>query len=96
MTAEAAPSEPPVTALLDNRGMLCAQGILRLMRCLLGLAPLSVVKVLSTDPAAEHDYPAWCTQTGHRFLGETREPDGRWGTRIVSYVQKRPDEDQAP
>ena len=70
---------------VDNRGMLCAQGILRLMRALLPLPPGQVVRVLSTDPAAEHDYPAWCRHTGHEFLGHQRAGDGV----IVSWLRKR-------
>lgn len=83
--------ESAVATVVDNRGMLCAQGILRLMRTMLTVAPAGVVKVLSSDPAAEHDYPAWCRSTGHRFLGHRREPDARWGSLIVSFVQKRAD-----
>lgn len=81
--------ESAVSTVVDNRGMLCAQGILRLMRTMLTVAPDGVVKVLSSDSAAEHDYPAWCKNTGHRFLGHRKEPDPRWGSLIVSYVQKR-------
>jgi TusA-related sulfurtransferase len=40
--------------------------------------------VVSTDPAAEHDYPAWCRNTGHAFVRHERE-DGL----IVSYLRKR-------
>lgn len=69
---------------VDNRGMLCAQGILRLMRVLLPLPPGQLVRVLSTDPAAEADYPAWCRNTGHMFL--RHEP--RDGV-IVSFLRKR-------
>jgi len=69
--------------VVDNRGMLCAQGILRLMRALGPLPPGQLVRVLSTDPAAEHDYPAWCRNTGHAFLRHERE-DGV----IVSYLRK--------
>ncbi len=84
--------ERTVSRVVDNRGMLCAQGILRLMRTMLTVAPTGVVKVLSSDPAAEHDYPVWCRNTGHRFLGHRREADARWGSLIVSFVQKRADE----
>jgi len=70
--------------LVDNRGMLCAQGILRLMRALVVLPPGQLVRVLSTDSAAEHDYPALCRNTGHVFVRHERE-DGV----IVSYVRKR-------
>lgn len=69
---------------VDNQGLLCAQGVLRLMRALGPLPSGQVVRVLSTDPAAEHDYPAWCRNTGHVFLGHT------WRDRvIVSFVRKR-------
>jgi len=87
--------ETTVSTVVDNRGMLCAQGILRLMRAMLSVPPAGVVKVLSSDPAAEHDYPAWCRTTGHRFLGHRREPDARWGSLIVSLVQKRTGEPAA-
>ena len=77
------------STVVDNRGMLCAQGILRLMRAMLTVPPDGRVKVLSSDPAAEHDYPAWCHNTGHQFLGHRREPDAHWGSLIVSFVRKR-------
>jgi tRNA 2-thiouridine synthesizing protein A len=81
--------ESAVSAVVDNRGMLCAQGILRLMRAMVDVAPAAVVEVMSSDPAAEHDYPAWCRATGHRFLGHRRQPDARWGSLVVSFVGKR-------
>jgi tRNA 2-thiouridine synthesizing protein A len=70
---------------VDNRGMLCAQGIVRLMRALGPLPPGQLVRVLSTDPAAEEDYPAWCRNTGHTFLRH-EHTDGL----IVSFLRKRP------
>jgi TusA-related sulfurtransferase len=84
--------ESAVSTVVDNRGMLCAQGILRLMRTMLTVTPQGIVKVLSSDLAAEHDYPAWCRTTGHRFLGHRLEPDPRWGSLVVSFVQKRADD----
>jgi tRNA 2-thiouridine synthesizing protein A len=64
--------------------MLCAQGILRLMRALGPLPPGQLIRVLSTDPAAEHDYSAWCRNTGHTFLGHEWE-----NAIIVSYLRRR-------
>ena len=75
---------PDEAVTVDNRGMLCAQGIVRLMRSLGPLAPGQLVRVLSTDPAAEEDYPAWCRNTGHPFVRHEHE-DGL----IVSYLRKR-------
>lgn len=69
---------------VDNRGMLCAQGIMRLMRALGPLAPGQLIRVLSTDPAAEHDYPAWCRNTDHTFLWHERDAG-----LIVSLLRKR-------
>jgi tRNA 2-thiouridine synthesizing protein A len=69
---------------VDNRGLLCAQGVLRLMRALGPLPSGQLIRVLSTDAAAEHDYPAWCRNTGHVFVGHT------WRNRvIVSFLRKR-------
>ena len=80
--AQGAAPEDAVT--VDNRGLLCAQGILRLMRALGPLPPGRLIRVLSTDPAAEHDYPAWCGNTGHTFLRHERD-----GGLIVSFLRKR-------
>ncbi|HET7876578.1 MAG TPA: sulfurtransferase TusA family protein [Methylomirabilota bacterium] len=81
--------EALVATVVDARGMLCAQGILRVMRAMLGVPEGGIVKVLSTDAAAEHDYPAWCRATGHRFLGHRREPEPAWDSIIVSFIEKR-------
>ena len=70
--------------VVDNRGMLCAQGILRLMRALGPLPPGQLLRVLSTDPAAEEDYPAWCRNTGHPFVRHEHEVGV-----IVSLIRKR-------
>ena len=74
------------TVQVDNRGMLCAQGILRLMRALAPLPPGRLVRALSTDPAAEEDYPAWCKNTGHVFLRHEHDQGV-----IVSFMRKRPE-----
>jgi len=50
--------EAVAPTVVDNRGVLCAQGILRLMRAMVAVAPAATLKVLSSDPAAENDYPA--------------------------------------
>lgn len=82
--AGAAPEARDEAVVVDNRGMLCAQGILRLMRALGPLPPGQLLRVLSTDPAAEEDYPAWCRNTGHGFLRHEHE-DGV----IVTFIRKR-------
>jgi tRNA 2-thiouridine synthesizing protein A len=80
----ATPNASEDAVVVDNRGMLCAQGIMRLMRALMTLPSGQLVRVLSTDPAAEHDYPAWCRNTGHTFLRH------EWNDAvIVSFLRKR-------
>ena len=78
----AEPRDEPV--LVDNRGMTCAQGILRLMRTLMPLPPGQLVRVVSTDQAAEEDYPAWCRNTGNPFL--RHEYDSGL---IITFLHKR-------
>ena len=82
--AEAARDPRDEPAVVDNRGMLCAQGILRLMRALGPLPSGQLIRVLSTDPAARDDYPAWCRNTGHLFVGH-EHANGV----IVSLIRKR-------
>jgi TusA-related sulfurtransferase len=36
----------------------------------------SEIEVLSDDPAARHDVPAWCRLRGHDYLGERALEDG--------------------
>jgi TusA-related sulfurtransferase len=55
------------------------------MRALVSVPPGQLVRVLSSDPAAEHDYPAWCRNTGHEFLRHEWTADGV----IVSWLRKR-------
>ncbi|MBI1737177.1 MAG: sulfurtransferase TusA family protein [Candidatus Rokubacteria bacterium] len=76
------PRDEPV--VVDNRGMTCAQGIMRLMRALMPLPAGQLVRVVSTDPAARDDYPAWCRNTGNPFL---RHEDA--GGLIVTFLRKR-------
>ena len=41
------------------------------------LAPASTVRLLATDPAAPIDLPAWCHLTGHTYLGQGLDTEGR-------------------
>ena len=64
--------------------MLCAQGILRLMRVLGPPPGGQLVCVLSSDPVAEDDYSAWCRNTGNESLRH-EHAEGV----IVSFLRKR-------
>ena len=64
------------TALtLDTRGTLCPQPIIELARHVDDVSPGDVIAVLSDDPAAANDIPAWCRMRGHDYVGE-RPADG--------------------
>ena len=52
--------------------MLCPVPIIRLARAASTRASGSVIELLTDDPAAEYDVPAWCRLRGHELL--TSEP----------------------
>jgi tRNA 2-thiouridine synthesizing protein A len=54
--------------LVEARGVLCPVPIIRLARAARALPPGSIIELLSDDPAAEHDVPAWCRLRGHTLL----------------------------
>ena len=60
--------EPP-TLTVDGSGLLCVQLLLQLRTRIADLKPGAIVEVITTDPAAPLDLPAWCHLTGHRYLG---------------------------
>ncbi|GHH66031.1 hypothetical protein GCM10017772_05240 [Promicromonospora soli] len=58
--------------LVDARGLRCPLPVIRLAAAARGLPAGTVLTVLSTDPAAKLDVPAWCRMRGHEHV-ETRE-----------------------
>lgn len=63
-------TEPDAT--VEARGVLCPVPIIRLARAASSLPPGSLVALLTDDPAAEYDVPAWCRLRGHELV--TTEP----------------------
>ncbi len=69
-TSPAAPGPAPEADLtVDGTGLLCVALLLRLRAAIAGAGPGTVVHVITTDPAAPLDLPAWCHMTGHHYLG---------------------------
>jgi tRNA 2-thiouridine synthesizing protein A len=62
---------------LDATGLKCPMPVLRANRALRAVAPGALLRVWATDPAAQHDFPAFCQTTGH-VLVESRAEDGAW------------------
>ena len=57
-----------MTTTVEARGVLCPVPIIRLARTAARLPAGTLVELLSDDPAAEHDVPAWCRLRGHELL----------------------------
>ena len=62
--------------VLDCLGRPCPVPVIELARALPDLPPGAVVEVLSDDPAARTDLPAFCRMRGHAYLGELPRPVG--------------------
>lgn len=65
-----------MTTIVDARGVLCPVPIIRLARTAATLAPGHYVALLTDDPAAEHDVPAWCRLRGHELVAVDPLLDG--------------------
>ena len=63
------------SVVLDERGRPCPAPVLALARWALGAEPGSLVAVLTDDPAAEADIPAWCRMRGAEHLEARDEPN---------------------
>lgn len=60
---------------LDARELDCPLPIIETRRAMDSMAPGETLEVLTTDPASELDFEAYCRMTGHALL-EHRERDG--------------------
>lgn len=61
---------------LDARGLKCPLPVLKARKCLGALSVGDVLDVLADDPAAFVDFPHFCAEQGHDFLGDREAPDG--------------------
>lgn len=75
------PTGPTAPLVVDARGTRCPVPVLRLARAVAGLPPGSVATVLATDPAVEHDVPAWAGMRGHAVVALARTGDG-WSVTV--------------
>ncbi len=53
---------------LDTRGLVCPLPILRTKQSLAAMVSGQVLKIVSTDPAAEIDFQVFAEQTGNTLL----------------------------
>lgn len=73
-------------ATLDARGRRCVLLSLAVAEAIEPLPASAVLEVLSDDPAAPSEIPAWCRRTGHELL--TLEPEPESGYRLL--LRRRP------
>ena len=57
--------------IVDCLGRACPVPVIELARALPTVEVGDVVEVLSDDPAARHDIPAWCRMRGQEYVGVT-------------------------
>ncbi|HEX9802359.1 MAG TPA: sulfurtransferase TusA family protein [Gammaproteobacteria bacterium] len=60
---------------LNARRLLCPMPVIRTQNKVAELQPGDTLEVVSTDPGALSDIPAWCRINGHKVL-QTREENG--------------------
>jgi len=60
---------------LDATGLKCPMPVLRANRALRAVASGALLRVRATDPAAQHDFPAFCQTTGHTLVESSKEGD---------------------
>lgn len=67
---------------IDARGEKCPMPVVLLARAVRDAAPGSAVTVLTDDPAACHDIPAWCRMRGATYveLTQANGTDTHWIT----------------
>jgi tRNA 2-thiouridine synthesizing protein A len=61
---------------VDARGLKCPLPIIRAAQAARRAEPGELLTVLSTDPAAEPDFQAWCRMRGHELLAQEPLPEG--------------------
>ena len=55
--------------LIDGGDLACGELLMAVHRQVRDLAAGTVVGIVTTDPAAAIDIPAWCHLTGHHYRG---------------------------
>ena len=60
---------------LDTKGLNCPLPVLKAKKALKALKPGETIRILSTDPHSQRDFPAYCKNAGHELV-EHGESDG--------------------
>ena len=68
-------SDPTMETVLDLRGLLCPQPVLRAKKALRAVPVGGSLVLECTDPLTVIDVPHFVTQTGHRLAAQERVAD---------------------
>lgn len=60
---------------LNAKRLLCPLPVIRTQDKVKTLQPGDTLEIVSTDPGALNDIPAWCRINGHKVLSSRREED---------------------
>jgi tRNA 2-thiouridine synthesizing protein A len=69
---------------LDASGLNCPLPVLKTKKALEELRSGQVLEIITTDPGAKADIPAFCNRTGHQLLEVVEE-----GNKIIFYLKKK-------
>ena len=72
------PAQPD--SVLDAGDQSCGDLAIALKRAVARLRSGEILKLLTRDPGARADVPAWCQITGHRLL---------WGDGSTFFIQRK-------
>jgi tRNA 2-thiouridine synthesizing protein A len=59
------------TGILDARGLVCPEPVLRTAKAMRSIEPGGTLTVLATDPVAIIDFPYYCHHAGLELLSTT-------------------------
>lgn len=68
----------------DYKGLPCPMPVVRISQEIGKIAVGEVAEVLTTDPGALSDFPAWSKNTGHEIVQTKQEPG-----LIVFYIRRK-------
>ena len=71
---------------LDERGSRCPQPVIALARAVARAGEGSILGLLSDDPAAQFDVPAWCRMKGVLLVAAMPAPDGGEGMAFIVQI----------
>ena len=72
------------TLVIDATGRMCPLPVIELAKKIGDVPVGAVIAVISDDPAAATDIPAWCRMREQEYVGELRQQPG-----ATSYLVRR-------